>query len=146
MDPALKVADELTRRHEGCKLQAYPDPATGGAPWTIGWGSTGPGIVKGVVWTQAQADARHAEDLAKFMRGVSAALTRKATANQLGAMTSLAYNIGLANFQKSTLLRLFNAGDTAGAAAQFPRWNKAEGKVMKGLVTRRADEQRVFMS
>lgn len=143
---ALAVADRLTRKWEGCKLQAYPDPATGGKPWTIGWGSTGPGIEKGTVWTQAQADARHKWDLENFMIGVKAAVKKPATAGQLGAMTSLAYNIGIGAFRGSTLLRLFNAGDAKGAADQFPRWNRANGKVMEGLTRRRNDERREFLS
>ncbi|MNW08143.1 Lysozyme RrrD [compost metagenome] len=59
-------------------------------------------------------------------------------------MTSLAYNIGAKAFASSTLLRKFNAGDKAGAAAEFPRWNRAGGRVMNGLTNRRLDEQRVF--
>jgi lysozyme len=61
-------------------------------------------------------------------------------------MTSLAYNIGVKAFTNSTLLRKFNAGDLAGAAAEFPRWNRAAGKVMRGLTNRRLDEQEVFRS
>jgi len=143
-NPALDIALPLIKRWEGCKLTAYPDPGTGGAPWTIGWGSTGPGIRRGVTWTQAQADARLADDVRKFMDGVSAALTVAPLPRELAAMTSLAYNVGLSAFRGSTLLRKFNAGDKAGAAAEFPRWNKAGGRVMQGLVNRRADERTVF--
>ena len=142
--PALEIAIALIKRWEGCKLTAYPDPGTGGDPWTIGWGSTGPGIRKGVTWTQAQADARLAEDVAKFMAGVQSAVTVPVLPRELGAMTSLAYNIGLGAFQGSTLLRRFNAGDKAGAAAQFDVWRMAGGRVMQGLVNRRADERKVF--
>lgn len=145
-EEAIKVADILTKRWEGCKLVAYPDPATGGAPWTCGWGSTGSDIHKGTVWTQKQADDRHRQDLENFMVGVKAAIKVPATANQLGAMTSLAYNVGISAFRNSTLVKLFNAGDTKGAAEQFLRWNKANGKVMKGLSNRRADERKVFLS
>lgn len=141
---ALAVAASLVRKWEECRLAAYPDPATGGAPWTIGYGATGPGIVKGVTWTQTQADQRLEQDVAKFVAGVSALLKRKPTDNQLGAMASLAYNIGLGNFGKSTLLRLFNSGDIAGAAKQFAVWRMANGKVMQGLINRRADERKVF--
>lgn len=141
---ALDVALALIKRWEGCKLTAYPDPGTGGAPWTIGWGSTGPGIHKGVTWTQAQADARLADDVRKFMAGVMAAVTVPALPREIGAMTSLAYNIGLTAFRGSTLLRKFNADDKAGAAAEFPRWNRADGRVLQGLVNRRADERAVF--
>lgn len=138
---AQDVALGLIKPFEGCKLRAYKCPA---GVWTIGWGATGPGITEGVVWTQAQADARLAQDVAKFLAGVRAAVKAPATANQLGAMTSLAYNIGLDAFRKSTLLRLFNAGDAKGAAAQFPRWNKAGGKVLPGLTRRRAADRAKF--
>ena len=142
---ALAHAMALVKRWEGCRLSAYPDPGTGGDPWTIGYGATGPGIRQGVTWTQAQADDRLALDVERFMRGVRGALTRPASDSELGAMTSLAYNIGMGAFRGSTLLRRFNAGDKAGAAMEFPRWNKAGGRVMKGLVSRRADERAVFV-
>jgi lysozyme len=141
---ALAHAMSLVTKWEGCKLAAYPDPATGGDPWTIGYGATGPGIKKGVKWTQAQADDRLALDVDRFLKGVRSVLKKPATDAQLGAMTSLAYNIGVKAFTNSTLLRKFNAGDTAGAAAEFPRWNRANRKVMRGLTSRRADEQKVF--
>lgn len=141
---AVAVAASLVRKWEGCRLAAYPDPATGAEPYTIGYGATGPGITKGTVWTQTKADERLEQDVAKFVTGVSALLKRKPTDNQLGAMASLAYNIGLGNFGKSTLLRLFNASDIEGAAKQFAVWRIANGKVMQGLINRRADERKVF--
>lgn len=140
----LSHALALIKRWEGCRLDAYPDPGSGGDPWTIGWGSTGPGIRKGVTWTQQQADDRLMEDVSKFMNGVKKKVKVPASANELGAMTSLAYNIGLMAFAGSTLLRKYNAGDKAGASAQFQNWNKAGGKVLKGLTRRRADERSVF--
>lgn len=138
---ALAHAMALIRRWEGCRLVAYKCPA---GVWTIGWGSTGPGITEGVRWTQAQADERLAQDVEKFMVGVRKLLRRPVTEAQLGAMTSLAYNIGLGAFGSSTLLRLFNAGQTDLAAAQFAVWRRAGGKVVQGLVNRRADERRTF--
>jgi lysozyme len=141
---ALAYAVALIKKFEGCRLEAYPDPATGGDPWTIGWGATGAGIKKGLRWTQAQADDRLALDVDRFMRGVRSVLREEATDSELGAMTSLAYNIGASAFSNSTLLKLFNAGDRAGAAIQFDRWNKAGGKVMAGLVKRRAAERKAF--
>lgn len=141
---SLDYALALIKRWEGCRLEAYPDPGTGGDPWTIGWGSTGEGIHKGVVWTQEQADRRLAADVGKFMAGVQAAVGRSLTPNQLGALTSLAYNIGLGAFKNSTLLRLLHADDFKGASEQFLRWNRAGGKVMRGLSNRRADERDVF--
>lgn len=135
----------LIKSFEGCKLAAYPDPATGGHPWTIGYGATGPGIYKGVVWTQDQADKRFGEDIAAFGDSVSALIGSAATSQaQFDAMVSLAYNVGIGNFRDSSLLRLHKAGDHAGAAAQFARWNKANGAVMAGLTRRREAEAKMY--
>lgn len=134
----------LIHSFESCKLTAYPDPGSvDGKPWTIGWGSTGPGIAKGVVWTQAQADERFAADLARFEKAV-ALMAPVTTQSQFDALTSLAYNIGLAALNDSTLLRLHNKGDYAGAKDQFGRWNKNAGAVMNGLTRRRAAEAALY--
>jgi lysozyme len=145
---------KLIQQFEGCakrrpdgSFEAYPDPGSGGDPWTIGWGSTGPDIKPGVVWTQAQCDARFAEHVAEFGTGVAAAIGDAATTqNQFDAMVSFAYNVGLGNFGSSTLLRKHKAGDYAGAAAEFAKWNKAAGKVLPGLVKRRAAEAALYSS
>lgn len=135
----------LIKQFEGCKLIAYPDPGSGGDPWTIGWGSTGPDIRKGTVWTQAQADTRFAEHVAQFGRSVEQLLGGAATSQcQFDALVSLAYNIGTGNLSSSTLLKKHKAGDYAGAAAEFARWNKASGKVMAGLTRRRAAEAALY--
>lgn len=117
-----------------------------GTPWTIGFGSTGADVGPGTVWTLDQVKGRYVTQSAGFMRGVLAALGAvKVTANQLAALTSLAYNIGLAAFKSSTLLKLLLAGNVQGAADQFPRWNKAQGKVMPGLTKRRDAERALFL-
>jgi GH24 family phage-related lysozyme (muramidase) len=140
-----KAGLALIKSFEGLSLNAYPDPATGGEPWTVGFGATGPGIHKGVVWTQAQADSRFADDVSRFADGVSALLgTAPTTQGQFDAMVSLAYNIGLGNFKESTLLRLHKEGHYSMAADQFPRWNKASGKVMAGLTRRREAEAALY--
>lgn len=129
---------------ESCSLSAYPDPATGGAPWTIGWGHTGPEVVKGLVWTQAKADEQLLTDLASREMTVSCAVTHSVSQSQFDALVGFVYNLGAGNFEGSTLLKLVNAGDTAGAAAQFARWNRAAGKPMRGLTRRRAAEAALF--
>lgn len=128
------------------RVQAYPDPATGGAPWTIGWGSTGADVKQGTIWTREKAQQRftsHIEEEAApaVRKGIGSTPT---TQSQFDAMVSLAYNIGVANFLKSTLLKKHVAGDYAGAAAQFAVWDKAAGKVMQGLVNRRAEEAALY--
>jgi lysozyme len=131
---------------EQCRLQAYPDPATGGAPWTIGWGDTGPDVVSGLVITQAQADARFAKRLGQeFEPGVRVALVDVPRQCEFDAMVCLAYNIGLGNFKGSSVVRRFNMGNMAGAADAFLMWDKAAGKTMRGLVRRRAAERALFL-
>jgi lysozyme len=135
---------DLIHSFESCKLTAYPDPGSvDGKPWTIGWGSTGPGIAKGVVWTQKQADERFAADLGRFEKAV-ALMAPVTTQSQFDALVSFAYNVGLSALNDSTLLRLHNKGDYAGAKDQFARWNKNDGKVMNGLTRRRAAEAALY--
>jgi len=136
----------LVQEFEGCKLEAYPDPGTGGAPWTVGWGSTGPDIGPGTVWTQEEADARFLDDLGKFADGVDGLVRVALTDNQFAALVSFAYNVGLGALAGSTLLRKLNADDYQGAADQLPRWNKGGGRVLPGLVRRRAAERDLFLS
>ncbi|HEX8625312.1 MAG TPA: lysozyme [Allosphingosinicella sp.] len=143
---------KLVQEFEGCakrrpdgSFEAYPDPGSGGDPWTIGWGSTGPDIKKGVVWTQKQCDDRFTAHLGEFAANVSKVLGgTPTTQNQFDAMVSFAYNVGVANLSASTLLKKHKAGDYKGAAAEFGRWNKAAGKVMTGLTRRRAAEAKLY--
>lgn len=134
----------LIHSFESCKLEAYPDPGSrDGTPWTIGWGSTGPGIAKGVVWTQKQADDRFAADLGRFEKAV-ALMAPVTTQNQFDALVSFAYNVGLTALNDSTLLRLHKRGDYVGAKDQFARWNKNDSKVMAGLTRRRKAEADLY--
>ncbi|CAI2407367.1 Phage-related lysozyme (muraminidase) [Serratia liquefaciens] len=130
---------------ESLELVAYPDPGTGGKPWTIGWGHT-KGGKQGDRITQEQAEQFLSDDLAVFELTVSSAIKRPMTQNQFDAMVSLAFNIGGPNFAQSTLVKNFNTGDVQGAADQFPRWKFSAGKVMPGLVKRRAAEREMFLS
>lgn len=146
---ALAKAIESIKRWEGCRLAAYPDPGTGGAPWTIGWGSTrdeqGRAIAPGATWTQERADARLAEEVQAFAMGVDGLIgAAPTTPDQRAALISFAYNVGLQALKESTLLRLHKEGDFAGAAAQFARWDKAAGKTLAGLTKRRAYEAAIY--
>lgn len=136
---------DLIKQFEGYSSKAYPDPATGGAPWTIGYGTTR-GVKPGMVITAEQAEKMLRDDVEKFESGVSSLITSPTTQGQFDAMVSLAYNIGLGNFGKSTLLKKHNARCYTCAADQFRVWNRANGKVMNGLTKRRAAEREVFMS
>lgn len=135
----------MIKEHEGCRLQAYPDPATGGEPWTIGWGHTG-GVKKGDTITQTRAEDLLRDDLNKFEIGVEHLLFHEATDNQFSALVSFAFNVGLNNLRNSTLLRKLNLGDVKGAADEFIRWNKAGGKIMSGLTKRRLAERDLFLA
>ena len=142
----------LLRQFEGCArlrrdgmVEAYPDPGTGGEPWTIGWGATGPGIGPGSVWTQQQFDARLESDVARHARDVAFALGDAPTTQaQFDALVSFHYNTGA--IARSTLLRRHLAGDYRAAEEEFARWNRAGGRVLKGLVRRRAAEARLYRS
>jgi lysozyme len=148
-DTGLAKAVESIKRWEGCRLTAYPDPGSGGVPWTIGYGSTrdeqGRAIVPGTTWTQERAEARLAAEVAEFAKGVDKLIgAAPTTPGQRAALVSLAYNIGLGALKESTLLRLHKEGDYAGAEGQFSRWSKAAGRVMQGLVNRRAAEAAIY--
>lgn len=135
--------------HEGVRLKAYPDPATGGEPWTIGVGHTSaagpPKVTKGMTITADECDEILSRDLATFEKAVLKVVTAPLTQNQFDALVSLAFNIGAGNLAKSTLVKKLNARDYRGAADQFTVWNKAAGKVMNGLVKRRAEERALFL-
>lgn len=143
MAGAERMNTDIEREFEGLSLTAYPDPGTGGEPWTIGYGHTG-GVRQGDTCTQAQAEQFLLDDLKAAIHAVHAAVHVPLTEEEEGALVDLVFNIGAGNFQGSTLLRLLNAGDYHGAAEQFQRWNKAGGKVLAGLTRRRAAEAELF--
>ena len=145
----------VIRAFESCPLTSYPDKKTGGAPWTCGWGATGPEIGPGVVWTQDRADRRLLGDVAQREIVASHAITVLVTQGQFDAFVSLLYNVGEGNPKRdgiirlksgapSTLLRLLNAGDADGCADEFLRWVSPGSNVTNGLLRRRTVEQAVF--
>lgn len=140
----------LIKQSEGFRGNAYPDPATGGKPYTIGNGTTvypsGMPVKLGDKVTEQQADTYLRNDVKKFEAAVSNAVKVKLTQGQFDALVSFTYNVGPANMASSTLIKKLNAGDVNGAADEFLRWNKAAGKVMAGLTTRRAAERALFLS
>lgn len=145
----MKINDaglKLLKSFEGCKLSAYPDPGTGGDPWTIGYGATGPDVEEGILWTQAQADRRLAQDLIKFESGVSSLLKVVITRNEFSALVCFAYNVGLGNLKSSTLLAKINEGSISEAANQFLRWDASGGHHLPGLMRRRQAERTLFLS
>ena len=130
----------LIRQFEGLRLSAYLCPA--GIP-TIGYGSTA-GVQMGQAITAARAEELLREDVRQFEAAVSRLVKVPLTQGQYDALTSFAFNLGAKSLEQSTLLRLLNAGDYSGAAAQFDRWVYASGKKLPGLVKRRAAERALF--
>jgi lysozyme len=150
---------EMLGRSEGCELVAYQCSA---GVWTIGWGETaGRTIKQGMRWSEEKADSRFFQETARYAEEVLALMPNGATLNQLGGLVSLAYNIGIGSpmdtkskrgLYWSSVLRLHNAGDYAGAARAFNLYNKARDpatgqlKELRGLSTRRAKEAAVYLT
>lgn len=150
---ASKNCIQLLHHYERCKLQAYPDPKTGGDPWTIGWGHTGQEVKRGLVWTQEKSDAVFLDDLAKFEAGVNSLVKTEITQWQFDALVSFAYNCGLdidadtkaEGLGDSTLLCLVNERRFLSAADEFLKWISRGTPVERGLRRRRAAERALFM-
>jgi lysozyme len=134
----------LIKDAESLRLKSYLCP---GGVWTLGYGSTGPDIQRGMVWTEKQAEERLFFDLLYFEKAVGKLVENvNITGNQFSALVSFAYNVGIGAFRQSTLLRKLLAGDVSGAAKQFGRWNMAGGNVLPGLVARRRAERDLFLT
>ena len=132
----------LIQAHEGLRLTAYRDPV---GIWTIGYGSTG-GVRRGMTITRDQAVLRLYHDVDDAEATVNNRVTVPLSQSQFDALASFVFNVGGGAFRKSTLLQKLNAGDYAGASNEFMRWIKAKGRVLGGLVTRRAAERALFLS
>lgn len=131
----------LIKSFEGLRLQAYQDAV---GVWTIGYGTTR-GVSAGMAISKEQAERMLLNDVQRFEPEVQRLVTVPLSQNQWDALISFTYNLGSGNLESSTLRRLLNARDYSGAAEQFPRWNKAGGKVIQGLVRRRAVERDLFL-
>jgi lysozyme len=139
---------DLVKEFEGFSAKAYKCPA---GIWTIGYGTTasaGVGITpkEGMTITRGDAEAYLHGALQKFADQVEDVITAPINENEFGAFVSLAYNIGPGAFRKSSALRHFNEGDKAKAASALLLWNKAGGKVLKGLTRRREAERKLFLT
>lgn len=131
----------LIKSFEGLRLKSYQDSV---GIWTVGYGTTR-GIGPGMSITIEQAERMLTNDITRFEPQVDQLVKVPLSQNQWDALMSFTYNLGATNLGSSTLLKLLNTGDYAGAAAQFPRWNKAGGQVLAGLTARRAAEQQLFL-
>lgn len=137
---------ELIKSFEGLSLTAYKCPA---GVWTIGFGHTGTVdgklIASGMKITEAKATELLKKDLAEFEAAVNGCVKAPITQNMFDALVSFAFNVGAGALRRSTLLQKLNKSDYDGAADEFPKWNKAGGVVLNGLVRRRLAERKLFM-
>ena len=131
----------LTQKFEGLRLTAYQDQV---GVWTIGYGHTGPEVCAELTITQEQANNLLMQDIASAVAAVNRLVTVAFNQNGFDALVDFAFNLGNNALSGSTLLRKLNADDFAGAAAEFPKWCKAGGKVVPGLLRRRQAEQQLF--
>ena len=135
-----KTGLDLIKHFEGCELYAYKCPA---GVWTIGYGHT-KGVEPGMQITDEDAHNMLVEELVEYESYINKLVTVGLNQNQFDAMVSWVYNLGSANLQASTLLKVLNAGQYGEVPAQMLRWNKAGGKVLEGLTRRRQAEADLF--
>jgi lysozyme len=141
-----KLGIDMMHHFEGCRLQAYQCSAK---VWTIGWGNTyyqdKRPVKQGDVITQAQANELFEMVMNEFAIEVRKALTKQLNENQFSALVCFAYNVGIGNLKKSTLLRKANINpNDETIAGEFAKWNKAGGKVLNGLTRRRLAEADLY--
>jgi lysozyme len=141
-----KAGRDLIKKFEGCKLRAYKCPA---GLWTISWGLTfypdGTKVKEGDVITQQQAENYFNAIVDDFAKKVDALIKSNVSENNFSALVSFTFNVGIGNFQRSTLLRKVNANPKdATIPAEFRKWVRANGEVLKGLVRRRDAEAKLY--
>jgi len=140
----IKHFENCMQRTASGRFVPYVCPA---GVLTIGWGHTndnGRRFEASAAWTQAECDAAFDEDMAVFEKVVRGTVTAPLRQHHFDALVSFAYNCGQGNLSSSTLLRKLNSHDFEGAALEFPKWNRGGGKVLAGLIRRRAAEALLF--
>tara|TARA_R110000823_G_scaffold238121_1_gene363486 strand:+ start:4358 stop:4795 length:438 start_codon:yes stop_codon:yes gene_type:complete len=135
-----KEGIDLIKHFEGCKLEAYEDAV--GVP-TIAYGRI-KDVKMGDSCTQAQAEAWLDEELHEYEGYINDAVTVSLNQNQFDSLVSWVYNLGPSNLKSSTMLKVLNKEQYADVPEQIQRWNKAGGKVLKGLTKRRNAEALLF--
>jgi lysozyme len=150
MTSRLKMSSQgydLIREFEGLRTGAYRDAV---GVWTIGYGHTSaagePRVKPGMVITQNEAAEILERDVEKFADGVRRHLKDELTEDQFSALVSFAYNVGLGNFARSSVLKAVNARNFEAVPRRLALWNKAGGRTLPGLVRRRAAETALFTS
>jgi lysozyme len=159
----MKVSDsaiEVIKHHEGKRNRPYFCPAL---LWTIGYGHVlypEQGKLKledrkgyplrkehDKVWSDGGIDAILRSDLQRFESGVLRLCPSSADSqSHFDALVSFSFNVGLGNLQSSTLRMKYNRGEVEGAGDEFSKWVRGGGKILPGLVKRRADERTLFLS
>ena len=139
---------DLIKEFEGLELTAYPDPGTGGDPWTIGYGHTGPDVYPGLVISIAFAEKLLEADLEKFEEAVAEIIPLKLSQPEFDALVSFVFNCGTGALASSTLRRRLLAGEPRCKVYQeeMPRWNKGGNGPMPGLTRRREAEAEMACS
>lgn len=132
----------LIKRFEGVRYEAYLDSVN--VP-TIGVGHTR-GVVMGDKIGDQQVDEFLRQDLESAEYAVNSLVKVALTQNQYDALVSFTFNLGSGALAGSTLLKMLNKGNYQAAADQFPKWTMAGGKVLRGLVARRAAERALFLT
>jgi lysozyme len=145
---SILIAMPIVKKYEGKKLTAYLCPAE---VWTIGYGSTyyedGKSVQRGQVITEARAEELLIHTLTKFNTEVKRLVKSTCNYNQIAALTSFAFNVGINAFAKSTLLKKVNINPKDQTIAnEFMRWNKAGGRILNGLSKRRAEESTLYFT
>ncbi|EMB2734816.1 lysozyme [Serratia liquefaciens] len=137
---AMAIAAALIPSLEGVEYKPYRDVV---GVLTVCYGHTGADIIPGKTYSEAECKAMLNKDLIPFARSVDRSVKVPASEYQKAALISFSYNVGVKAFESSTLLRKLNAGDSSGACDEMRRWNKAGGKVWKGLINRREVEREI---
>jgi lysozyme len=136
---------KLIKEFEGLRLTTYTCAA---GVLTIGYGSTGPHATPGKTITEAEAEALLLKDLVRFETGVSELITKPLTQGQFDALVSFCFNLGCGALEESTLRRRLNAGEDPNTVfpQELPKWVKAGGQTLPGLVRRREAEVKLATS
>lgn len=145
--PVPVAALNLVKKRETLRLTSYPDER---GIWTIGWGHTDSTIGPNQTWSEDKSNLVLSLDLYAAATGVATSMPPETTNNQYSASISLAYNIGVGAFHSSSVVRLSNVGDFAGAADAFLLWDKEhiDGNLVEseGLLARREEERTLFLT
>lgn len=137
----------IIKHYEGYSSSVYCCPA---GRYTIGWGSTWDDKGKAIQKTQSDISESYAEklllrEIRHTDHAIAKLVTAELTENMYSSLTSFIYNVGSGNFQRSTLRMKLNRGWYEDAADELPKWRKAGGRVLRGLVRRRKSERDLFL-